>query len=580
MNTAAKRLAFYAAVVFSCALAMSGQDPRSTQAAPAASPNDWWKNAVIYEVYPRSFGDSNGDGMGDLNGITAHLDYLKNLGVDAIWMTPFYPSPQVDFGYDVSDYRSVDSRYGTLADFDRMVSEAKKRNIKVIIDMVLNHSSDQHPWFLESRSSRTNPKADWYVWRDGKADGQPPNNWISSFGGSAWKWVPERGQYYYHHYYAEQPDFNWRNPEVREALSDMLRFWLKRGVSGFRLDGIGNLYEDAEFRDEPVLPGVNELGDPNLKRIYTSGLPETTEAYRMLRKLADEFPGSVLVGQVGGATPAEFAKAYGENNDGLQLPIYAQYGGGAKLSAADFRRRLRDVELGLNGHVPLLVFDSHDRPRSWTRYADGVHDLDIAKAVATLLLAPRDAALIYYGQELGMENNDPKRKEDVQDPVGRVGWPKNKGRDGERTPMQWTAGVNAGFNQGGSAWLPVSPSFVDRNAATELKDPNSLFGYYKALISLRKENRELREGEFVLVNEDDENIVSWIRKTGDGTTVLVALNLSASPHVATFDLASQGVPGKRAQTLLSSFLTAGSSVQLEKLELPPYGSFIGQVMLH
>src|SRR5579863_5585624 len=211
MKTAAKTLICFAlSVVFTCAQSAPAQTTRNLAPTPPTSPNDWWKNAVIYEVYPRSFGDSNGDGMGDLNGITSHLDYLKNLGVDAIWMTPFYPSPQVDFGYDVSDYRNVDPRYGTLADFDRMVSEAKKRNIKVIIDMVLNHSSDQHPWFLESRSSRTNPKADWYVWRDGKPDGSPPNNWLSSFGGSAWKWVPERGQYYYHHYYAEQPDMNWR----------------------------------------------------------------------------------------------------------------------------------------------------------------------------------------------------------------------------------------------------------------------------------------------------------------------------------------------------------------------------------
>ena len=443
--------------------------------------------------------------------------------------------------------------------------------------LVLNHTSDKHPWFLESKSSRTNPKADWYVWHDGKEGGKPPNNWTSGSGGSSWQWVAERGQFYYHNYYIEQPDLNWRNPEVRAAVFDMLRFWLKRGVSGFRLDGISNLYEDALFRDESVLPEANAQGPgrSNQARIYRRNLPETYDAYRALRKVADEFPGSVLVGQVGEGDPAEFVKAYGENHHGFQLPIYAQYGA-ERLFATEFRRRLRDVETGLRGNIPLLVFDSHDRPRSWTRYADGAHDLAIAKLLATLLLAPRGAALVYYGQELGMENSNPKRVEDVRDPPGKLNWPRNKGRDGERTPMQWSAGPNAGFSPASATtWLPVSPSYVSRNAAAEAADPNSLFNYYKALIRLRKENLAVGKGEFALVNEADENVLSWTSKTAEGAAVLVALNLSAATQTASFDMASRGLRGQQASTLLNSFLKPGEAADLTKLVLPPYGAFVG-----
>src|SRR5947209_3517721 len=294
----------------------------------AAEP--WWKNAVIYEVYPRSFADTNGDGIGDLNGIAAHLDYLKNLGVDAIWIAPFYPSPLVDFGYDVADYRNVAPEYGTLADFDRLAAEAKKRNVHVLIDLVVNHTSNQNPWFLESKSSKTNPKADWYVWHDAKPGGGPPNNW-GGRNGSSWEWVPGRQQYYYHHYAIEQPDLNWRNPEVREAVFNVMRFWLKHGASGFRLDGISNLYEDAELRDEPPhqqASGSARPGDPEAPgraagfrvSVRTSNLPETFAAFKMLRKVADEFPDTVLVAQVQAANMAVLAQAYGENRDAFKLP--------------------------------------------------------------------------------------------------------------------------------------------------------------------------------------------------------------------------------------------------------------------
>lgn len=536
----------------------------------------WWQGAIIYEVYPRSFADTDGDGTGDINGITEHLDYLADLGVDAIWLTPFYPSPQVDFGYDVTNYRDVDPLYGNLADFDRMVSAAGKLGIRVLIDMVFNHTSDQHPWFLESTSSRDNPRSDWYVWRDARPGRQPPNNWISSFGGSSWEWVEERGQFYYHRYYVEQPDLNWRNPAVREEMYDVLRFWLRRGVSGFRLDGISNLYEDVALRDEQVLGGVNALGDPNLSRQYTRGLPETNDAYRALRKVADEFPDTVLVGQVSAATIEQFVLAYG-NNDQLHLPINTRLAREEMLSAARFRQHIRDATTALGGNPPLLVIDSHDWRRSWNRYGDGENDLAIAKLMATLLLAPRGAALIYYGQELGMENYDPRRIEDVQDPVGRRGWPQNKGRDGERTPMQWSPARNAGFSDAEKTWLPVAPTYTSRNARAETADPDSLLNYYRDLIQLRRQNTALREGDLDLLIEEDPNVLAWISRTPSGESAVVILNFSPGTQPVELDSAAIDAAQTRVRTLLSSFAATSSLVNLDDLVIPPYGALIGQL---
>ena len=542
-------------------------------AADSPKPTEaWWRNAVIYEVYPRSFGDTNGDGIGDLNGITRHLDYLAGLGVDAIWITPFYPSPQVDFGYDISDYRAIDPQYGTLADFDRLVAEARKRNIRVITDLVLNHTSDQHPWFVESASSRTNPKADWYMWQNGKNPAHPPNNWQSLFGHSAWQWDTKRKQFYYHEFYKEQPDLNWRNADVRAAMYDVARFWMKRGVAGFRLDAITSLFEDPQLRDERVQPGTNAFGDPLLSREFTDNLPEVHDVLRELRRVTDEFPERVLIGETYVSNVRDLAKMYGAKNDELQLPMDTQLGFLNRISADDFRRLLRDAESGLNGNPPLLVFDNHDNRRSWDRYADGKHDAVIARLIATLLLTPRSAALMYYGQELGMENNDPQRKEDVRDPIGITGWPKDKGRDGERTPMQWTDGVNAAFSTGTSTWLPVAPDYKERNAAAEKPDPNSLLNFYKALIHLRRKNAALREGDFALVNAGDHNVLSYVRKASDGTAVLVVLNCTAQPQTVRFDL-----PSAEAATLLSSFAKAGRPMDLKRVMLPPYGSWVGQL---
>ena len=293
---------------------------------PKTAADPWWKHAVIYEIYPRSFQDSNGDGTGDLNGITERLDYLKELGVDAIWIAPIYPSPQVDFGYDISDYRNIDPQYGTLADFNRLMAEAKKRNIGIIMDAVMNHTSDKHPWFIESASSRTNPKSDWYIWRDGKGPGKPPNNWLSTFGHSAWQLTPARNQYYYHYFYIQQPDLNWRNPQVENAMFNMLRFWLDRGVAGFRLDAVPTLFEDPSLQDEERLSGTNKFGDPNQMTKLQENLPEVHGVIQRLRAMVDTYPGNrVLIGETYLPNVEELDKWYGgAKHDELQLPMDMQ----------------------------------------------------------------------------------------------------------------------------------------------------------------------------------------------------------------------------------------------------------------
>src|ERR1035437_6573876 len=358
----------------------------------------WWKHAVIYEIYPRSFQDSNGDGIGDLKGINFRLDYLESLGVDAIWISPMYPSPQVDFGYDISNYEAIDPQYGTFDDMTRLIAQAKQHKIRVILDMVLNHTSDRHPWFLEAASSRANPKHNWYVWNDGKPgigpgshEGRvPPNNWVSLFGGSAWEWIPAVHQFYYHEFYKQQPDLNWRNPAVEKAMFDSMRFWLDRGVAGFRLDAIPTLFEDAKLRDEPELGGTNAQGDPNLDDSLTNNLPEVHDVIRRMRARVAKYPGDrVLIGETYLPNPAELDKWYGgAAHDQLHLPmdlLIGFHGDRDKLNATSFRQHIEEVETQIHGSHPLIVFDNHDNVRAIDRYGDGTHNDQINKLLATLL---------------------------------------------------------------------------------------------------------------------------------------------------------------------------------------------------
>ncbi len=549
-------------------------------AAPAAA--KWWQNAVIYEIYPRSFQDSNGDGIGDLNGITQRLGYLESLGVDAIWIAPMYPSPQVDFGYDISDYENVDPQYGTLADFDRLLAAGRKHHIRIVLDMVLNHTSDQHEWFRAASGSRSDPKHDYYVWNDGKpgkaGEHLPPNNWVSLFGGSAWQYVPAVNQLYYHKFYRQQPDLNWRNPAVEQAMFDVMKFWLDRGVAGFRLDAITTLFEDPQLRDEPVLGGTNAQGDPILKELYTGNLPEVHDVIRRMRAMTDTYPAErVLIGETYLPNTAELDKWYGGGRqDELQLPMDMLVGFSNKLDAATFRQRLLEVQTQVHGSYPLLVFDNHDNRRSWDRYGDGVHNAGIAKIIAALLLTTRGTALLYQGEEIGQVTTVPTRVEDVRDPIGVTGWPREKGRDGERTPMQWDdSNAQAGFSSNPRTWLPVPPGYRTCNVKAESADPESLLNWHRKLIGLRRTHAALRTGPMVFLDVENPHVLSYLRLGPQGRAVIVALNMSATSQTISLDVKTAGVKGAALRTVLASPKSLAAPASAAHIVLPPFAAWVG-----
>ncbi|HYL16354.1 MAG TPA: alpha-glucosidase [Terriglobales bacterium] len=544
----------------------------SAQKTVDAEGHQWWQHAVFYEIYPRSFADSNHDGVGDLNGITSKLDYLKQLGVDAIWITPCFPSPQVDFGYDVSDYENIDPMYGTLKDFDRMQAEAKKRGIRIILDFVINHTSDQHPWFVDSRSSKTSAHRNWYMWRDGRGPGQPPNNWESTFGHSAWTLDPKTNQYYYHYFYPEQPDLNWRNPAVEKAMFDVTRWWYRRGVAGFRLDAVDTLFEDPDLRDNPVLSGTNKYGDPDMEDKYNKKLPEVHEVLQDLRKVADEY-GAVLIGETWTDDISELKQYYGEHSNELQMPMDFMFGEVNKLSPPEFRKQIAAVDSA--GGWPVFVISNHDIVRSYVRYGDGQHNDQIAKLMAGLYLTLRGTPIMYYGEEIGMTNNDPTRKEDVKDPIGKIGWPQEKGRDGERTPMQWNDAPNAGFTTG-KPWLPVPATYTTHNVASELKDPNSILEFYKHLLALRHQNRALLDGQYIPLNQDDPNVLSYLRKYKE-EAVLVVLNMSGEAQKISFDLSGQGFPSPKTKLLLTTMSQPPKDGALTGLSIEPFGVYVAEI---
>ena len=454
----------------------------------------------------------------------------------------------------------------TLADFDALASEAKKRGIRIILDFVVNHSSDQHKWFIDSKSSKTAEHRDWYIWRDGKAPDQPPNNWISEFGGSAWKFDPTTGQYYYHYFYPEQPDLNWRNPAVEDAMFDVTRWWYKRGVSGFRLDAVDTLFEDPKLRDNPPLPGKNAYGDPLQDRIYNTKLPEVHDVLRGLRKVADE-SGAVLIGETWTKDVSELRQYYGDHSNELQMPMDLMFTR-LKFSAPVFREHIAAVDAA--GGWPIYVISNHDIVRSYDRYGDGQHNEQIAKVMAALYLTLRGTPIMYYGEELGMKTTPPTRKEDVKDPIGQRGWPQEKGRDGERTPMQWDESANAGFSKA-SPWLPVPPTYKTHNVADESKDPNSILAFYKNVLKLRHTNRALLDGGYAPLNESDENVLSYLRAYKD-QVVLVALNMSGSEQKLNFELTHHGFSS--AKNLVS---TPKSSLKGDVVTLEPYGVLIAQL---
>jgi alpha-glucosidase len=579
----------------------------ATMPAAHQATSPWWQHAVIYEIYPRSFQDTNGDGVGDLNGITSRLGYLEKLGITAIWIAPMYPSPQVDFGYDISNYEAVDPQYGTLADMDRLIAAAKKHHIHVLLDMVLNHTSDKHPWFEESASSRTNPKADWYVWNSGKPDpteGQaagshkgpngwvvPPNNWSSLFQGSAWQWVPSRGQFYYHFFYKQQPDLNWNNPAVEKAMFDSMRFWLDRGVAGFRLDAITTLFEDPSNRDEKETGKLDPSGFPETETNLQSGLPEVHTVLQKLHTMVASYPGDrLLVGEIYTDNTKELLSWYGTpQKPELQLPMDTLLGFNGtivnpepnpSLNVEHFRRYLTDSVNDLEGRMPLLVFDNHDNTRSWDRLAPAgsseAQKQAIARLIATMLYTSRDVALTYYGAEIGMVTTTPTRKEDVKDPIGITGWPKEKGRDGERTPMQWTAGAQAGFSTDPQTWLPIPASYDEVNVATEQANTDSLLRWNERILALRAEDPAVHHGSMTMVDQDNANVISYVRVAPNGHAVLVSMNLSAQPQTLSYDLSPAKLSFTHAHTLATDSNMPGDS-GLQQITLAPYAAWVAEL---
>lgn len=478
----------------------------------------WWRDATIYQVYPRSFQDTNGDGVGDLEGIRRRLPHLKDLGVGAIWLSPIFKSPMADFGYDVSDYRAVDPLFGDMEGFDALLREAHECGLKVLLDFVPNHSSDEHPWFAESRSSRDNPKRDWYIWRDAAADGGPPNNWISNFGGSAWTWDEATSQYYHHAFLKEQPDLNWRNPEVRAAMYDVLRFWLDKGVDGFRVDVIWHLAKDPDFRDNPPNPSWDP-GEPEIRRLeqkYSADQPHVHDYVSEMRDVIDSYPGRLLIGEI--YLPLDrLVSYYGKSNEGLHLPFNFQLIE-APWRAEIIKDLIDEYDAAVpDGGWPNWVLSNHDQPRIAARVGEAQ-----ARVAAMLLLTLRGTPTLYYGDELGIA--------DVHIPEGRIcdPWARNEphvsfNRDEARTPMQWSAQAHAGFSVA-EPWLPLTDDWETRNVACQRRDDRSMLSLYRALLSLRARLPDLRNGDYRSL-DCGRPVLAYCR----GTDIAVVLNLSGEP---------------------------------------------------
>ncbi len=489
----------------------------------------WYYKTTIYQIYPRSFRDSDGDGIGDLRGVIEKLDYLRDLGFETLWLSPFFASPQRDFGYDISDYLSISPEYGKMDDALELIEEVHKRDMRIVFDMVMNHTSEKHPWFKESRSSRTNPKADWYVWRD------KPNNWHSLTGGSGWHYAPERGQYYWASFLPFQPDLNYRNPEVKQAMFDIVRFWLGKGVDGFRLDIFNAIYKDAEFRGNPfafqVIPTEDNPSGFFQKAQYNLNLPESFEFAQELRSVCEEFGERLTLGEVSGTRETIRKYLGGTRNDGLTLVFdFAMLN--FRFRADYFRRLIADLEAAYpDPFTPVYVFSNHDRRRSMTRL-DG--DVRKAKLLAMLQLTVRGVPCMYYGEEIGMTNLSLPFGTAL-DPVPRkfkfiprlvpdlLGLTLN--RDEVRTPMQWDASPNAGFSSAEKTWLPVNPNYPNVNAEKQNGDSQSLLNAVRALLKLRKEFASLREGALELLDGLPKSILGYARKS-ENEMVIVLLNFS------------------------------------------------------
>jgi alpha-glucosidase len=563
----------------------------------------WWQQAVFYQIYPRSFADGNGDGIGDLIGMTMKLDYLKDLGIDAIWLSPHFPSPQFDIGYDISDYVNVAPEYGTLTDFQRFLDEAHQRGIRVILDLVLNHTSHLHPWFLESHSSRDpSAKHDWYIWRDGK-NGAPPNNWLSPFGGPAWEYDAASGQYYYHYFLKEQPDLNWRNPQVKEAMWEVVRFWLDMGVDGYRLDAIGTIFEDPALPDHEgelteelrrkLNHGFPDGTDPKVtaawQKIYRhqSGQPGVHELMQELRRVIDEYPDRVLVGE-----SAEIAY-YGDGTNELHLVFNFPLMRTNRLTPTWIRANQRDRLSQLPpGAWPCNTLNNHDASRVFSRYGDGEHNDVIARTSLALMLTLRGTPFLYNGEEVGMTDYSLTDIREFADPPAILyyhqeianGIPPEEAlaraardtRDRSRTPFQWDRTPNAGFSpEEIRTWLPVNPNFaLGVNVADQINNPGSMLNFYKDMLCIRKETPALLSGDYQPLHETSNDYLAFLRRSDSPPqTCLVVLNLSDQAHQIQFD-----VLASTARCIFSTHKSTNESLLLNDLEITPFEILIAELI--
>lgn len=521
----------------------------------------WWQHGVVYQIYPRSFMDSNGDGVGDLQGIIDRLDYLVELGVDAIWISPIYPSPMADFGYDVADYTGIHPLFGDMATFDRLLEAAHARGLKVVLDFVPNHTSDEHAWFVEARSSRDNPRRDWYIWRDARENGSPPNNWESFFGGPAWEWDAQTGQYYLHLFLSKQPDLNWRNPAVVKAMHDVLRFWLDKGVDGFRVDVVTFMMKHPDFPDNPPKTGSQEHAvTATQDHIFDIDQPEIHGVLRGLRAVIDRYDNRVMIGETVDSDPLKLVRYYGEDLDEIQIPFYFALMF-EPWEAGAMRRRIQAFYDAMpDGATPSIVLGNHDRHRLATRY--GMENL---RAAGLLLLTLWGQATMYYGDEIGMADVFvPPDKE--QDPWGLQNPGTNVGRDAERTPMQWDASPNAGFARAGvEPWLPLAPDYAQVNVAAQRADPASVLSLYKRLLALRRAMPVLqRKGAFAFVDRLPDDVLAYTRILQD-ERVLVVINMG--PWARTLDLGGVAV---RGELLVNTEMDRSGTINLRALELRPH----------
>lgn len=531
---------------------------------------EWWRGGVIYQIYPRSFQDSNNDGCGDLTGITQRLDYVAQLGIDAIWISPFFPSPMDDFGYDITDYKNVDGLFGTLEDFDALIAKAHKLNIKVIIDLVISHTSKSHPWFVESSSSDDNPKRNWYVWADAKPDGSAPNNWLSVFGGNAWQWHSSRCQYYLHNFLTSQPDLNFHEPEVQTALLDVVRFWLDQGVDGFRLDTVNFYFHDQQLRDNPVqkreihdseiVPSVNPYSFQ--KHIYDRNRPEVISFLEKFRSLVNEYPARAILGEIGDAINGlELVGSYTKQDARIHMCYSFELLSPAPLLPAKVNRLIRRVdELVQDGWI-CWALSNHDVSRHITRFAlNQKESIPQGKMLIAMLLALRGTICIYQGEELGLSEAD-VAFEDLQDPYGIEFWPKFKGRDGCRTPMPWQSDVeNCGFSSS-TPWLPLDNRHNELAVNIQQSQSDSMLAHYRKLLGLRSSEEVLRTGDIELVRTDN-NATLCFRRTSKQRRIQCYFNFS-----------DQDITIAKTEQDLALICESDPPVSLtkEQISLPPYG---------